>query len=321
LSEDSNCYKFGLVSTLRGYEKKGIRHRDITKTVLEKDLINLGSKATWEKYLSIAEHNLKMIKFTLNNLPARVVHSRITSDLIPLAILKSFDEKKMNYELVLEEKEILNLCQEIRAIIEKKKITVSVHSSQFFSLAAADEVIRRNSQSELICYAKILELISKEAVITIQLNSKRELVENLGEEKYLKWVVEAIRKLPSYVLARICLENEVRGFWNSSNLYKFYRYCQEKYQIVFPLAWDNAHEAANPSRISEDKENWEWFTNTWMSRRPLFYWPESCGQNKIGHCDYFHQKILPPSSIPVWVCEIKMKELALQELLSNSKIN
>jgi hypothetical protein len=31
---------------LRGYEKKGKRHRDITKTALEKDLINLGPKAT-----------------------------------------------------------------------------------------------------------------------------------------------------------------------------------------------------------------------------------------------------------------------------------
>jgi len=45
LSEDSNCYKFGLVSTLRGYEKR-VRHSNITRTALEEDLINLGSEAT-----------------------------------------------------------------------------------------------------------------------------------------------------------------------------------------------------------------------------------------------------------------------------------
>jgi len=44
--KDSNYYKFGLTSTLRGYEKKKIRYRDITNTALEKDLINLGSEKT-----------------------------------------------------------------------------------------------------------------------------------------------------------------------------------------------------------------------------------------------------------------------------------
>ncbi|CAG8610647.1 10935_t:CDS:2, partial [Cetraspora pellucida] len=162
LSEDSNCYKFGLISTLRTHEKKRIRHRDISKTVLERDL------------------------FTLNNLPPQVVHSRITSDLIPLSTLKSFDPEKMNYELVLKEKNFLHLCQEIKEILEKRKITVSMHSSQFFSLASDDKTIRENSQAELIYYANILSLIAKEAIITIQLNSKRELVEQLGEEKYLQ---------------------------------------------------------------------------------------------------------------------------------------
>ncbi|CAG8515167.1 9181_t:CDS:10 [Gigaspora margarita] len=205
LSEDSNCYKFGLVSTLRGYEKKGKRHRDITKTALEKDLINLG----------IVEHNLQIVKFTLNNLPFQVVHSRITSNLLPLAILRSFDQEKMNYELVLEEEKILSLCQEIKVLIAEKKITVSMHPSPFVSLAAAEEITRKNSQAELIYHAKILELISKKAVITIHLNSK------------------------------------------------------QKYGISLPLVWDNAHE-----------------------------WSESCGKSNTGHCDYYHHKTLPPSSIP-----------------------
>ncbi|CFW93240.1 Putative UV damage endonuclease UvdE [endosymbiont DhMRE of Dentiscutata heterogama] len=227
----------------------------------------------------------------------------------------------MNYELVLEEKNFLHLCQEIKELLEKRKITVSMHSSQFFSLASDDKMIRENSQTELIYYANILSLIAKEAIITIQLNSKRELVERLGEEKYLQWVAEAVQKLPANVLAKISLKNEARGFWNSANLYKFHRYYQEKYQIFLPLAWDNYHELANPSRISESRENWEWFNDTWKKQTPLFYWSESCGQNKIAHCDFFHHKTLPPTSIPVWVCETKMKELSLKELLESQKIN
>jgi len=43
LSEDSNCYKFGLIGTLRAYEKN-IRHSKISKNALEEDLINLGKK-------------------------------------------------------------------------------------------------------------------------------------------------------------------------------------------------------------------------------------------------------------------------------------
>jgi len=92
----------------------------------------------------------------------------------------------MNYELVLEEEKILGLCQELKKIIIEKKIAVSMHPSQFVSLAANDEIIRKNSQAELIYHAKILELISKEAVITVHLNSKSELVKSLGEEKYLQ---------------------------------------------------------------------------------------------------------------------------------------
>ena len=123
-----------------------------------------------------------MVKFTLNYLPAQVVHSRITSNLIPSATLKSFDQEKMNYELILKERKLLNLFQEIKEIIERKEITVSMHSSQFVSLGADDEEIRKNSQAELIYCAKILELISKEAVITTQLNSKQEVVKKLEEE-------------------------------------------------------------------------------------------------------------------------------------------
>ena len=320
MSEISNCYKFGLISTLRSHEKKGIRHHDITKTALEKDLINLGPKATWEKYLEIIEHNLKIVNFTLNNLPAQVVHSRITSNLIPLATLKSFDQAKMNYELVLEEEKILGLCQELKKIIIEKKIAVSMHPSQFVSLAANDEIIRKNSQAELIYHAKILELISKEAVITVHLNSKSELVKSLGEEKYLQWAAESVMNLPAYVLAKICLENESRGFWNSNNLYKFHLYCLEKYKISFPLVWDNAHETANLSQISSDKENWEWFITTWGNQTPLFHWSESCGKINAGHCDYYHHEKLPPSSIPIWECEIKTKELALEKLLKSAKI-
>ncbi|CAJ0865895.1 13950_t:CDS:2 [Entrophospora sp. SA101] len=166
LSESNNCYKFGLVSTLRGYEKKGKRHRDITKTILAKDSTNL-------------------VKFTLNNLPVSVVHSRITSKLLPLATLKSFDQEKMNYELVLKEAKVRSLCQEIKKFIAEKKITVSLHSSQFVSLAAAEEIIRTNSQAELIYHAKVLELISEKAIIITHLNSKREFVTSLGEEKYI----------------------------------------------------------------------------------------------------------------------------------------
>jgi len=308
---------------LRGYEKR-VRHSNITRTALEEDLINLGSEATWKKYLLIVEHNLQVVKFTLQRLPVQVVHSRIASHLIPVATLKSFDKEKTNYELVLEKEKILALCQEIRAIIKEKKITVSMHSSQFVSLGADDEEIKKNSQAELIYCARILELISEEAVITTQLNSKKEMVEKfekLGKEEYLRWTAKAVRQLPDYVLAKISLENEMRGFWNSVNLYKFHLYFKKEYGISFPLVWDNAHEAANPSRISENKENWEWFVGTWPNRTPLFYWSESCGKNKVGHCDYYHQKILPPSSTPIWVCEIKMKELALQELLKSSKIN
>ncbi|CAG8447769.1 11332_t:CDS:2 [Racocetra fulgida] len=139
-----------------------------------------------EKYLTIVEHNLKTAKFTLNNLPAQAVHSRITSGLLPLATLKSFVQEKMNYELVLREEKFLHFCQEIKEILEKKKITVSMHSSQFFSLASDDKTIRENSQAELIYYANILSLIAKEFIITIHLNSKWELVEQLGEEKYLQ---------------------------------------------------------------------------------------------------------------------------------------
>jgi UV DNA damage repair endonuclease len=295
-----------------------MRHRDITKTALEKDLINLGLKETWKKYLEVTEHNLKVVKFTLNNLPKQAVHSQITSHLVPLAVLRSFDREKMNYELVLEEGKILALFREIKNIIEEKEITVSMHSTQFVSLASDDEIIRKNSQAELIYYAKNLELISSKAVIIIHLNSKRELVEKLGEEGYFNWTAESVRKLPPYVLSMVCLKNEVRGFWNSSNLYKFYLYCREKYGISFPLVWDNAHEAANPSQISSDKENWEWFTDTWINRTPFFYWSESCGDNKIAHCDYYHQKDLPPNSTPVWICEIKMRELALRELLKEN---
>ena len=227
----------------------------------------------------------------------------------------------MNYELVLEEKEILNLCQEIKEIIEEKKITVSMHSSQYFSLASDNEEIRKNSQAELIYYAKVLELISTKAIITIHLNSKQELVASLKKEEYFERTAKSFRNLPPYVLSMICLGNEPRGFWNSAKLYKFYLYYLNKYGVSFPLVWDNAHEAANPSRVSNDKENWEWFISTWKNRTPLFCWSESCGTNKIAHCDYYHQKGLPPSSTPIWVCEIKMRELALKELLESLKIN
>jgi len=125
-----------------------------------------------------------VVKFTLNYLPTQVVHSRITSNLIPLATLKSFDQEKMNYELVLKKENILNLCQEIKEIVEKKKISVSMHSSQFFSLASDNEVIRTISQAELIYYAKFLELFSPNPSIIINLNSKQELVKSLGEEGY-----------------------------------------------------------------------------------------------------------------------------------------
>ena len=137
------------------------------------------------------ERNLEVVKFTLRRLPVQVVHSRIASHLIPVATLKSFDKGKTNYELVLEKEKVLALCQEIRAIIKERKITVSMHSSQFVSLGADDEEIRKNSQAELIYCAKILELISEEAVITTQLNSKQEVVKKLeeeggGKEKYLE---------------------------------------------------------------------------------------------------------------------------------------
>ena len=142
-----------------------------------------------------------------------MVHSRITSNLIPLATLRSFSQEKTNYELVLEEEKVLNFFQEIKEIIKERKITISMHSSQFVSLASDSEETRANSRAELIYYAKVLKLISSpKSVITVGLNSKQELVKSLKEEEYFHQVAESIKKLPPYVLSMICLENEVRGF-------------------------------------------------------------------------------------------------------------
>ena len=59
-------------------------------------------------------------------------------------------------------------------------------------------IIRKNSQEELIYHAKTLELLAKKSVMVIHLNSKRELVERLGEEKYQQWVTESVMKLPPW---------------------------------------------------------------------------------------------------------------------------
>lgn len=272
-------------------------------------------------------HNLevteKIVRFChhLSSNRGYVAHYRLSSSLFPLLTDQTLNlsmDSFSDIQIATPElkapasRAISKKIREVGDAIRYEGITVGLHPDQFNVLASKNKNVVNKTINELNYQCDFLDSMELPEDYTVPVNLHlNSNPKNESIESYADRLVDNFLNLSESVQRRLTLENEDKGFWNASNLYKLHQYIKQKYCINIPLCYDNLHDTCNPSDL---KNPIEIFAETWGTFTPIFHWSEGLQDKPRSHADYFTTS--PPEQYNViWECEVKAKDKAIRLLL------
>lgn len=199
----------------------------------------------------------------------------------------------------------------IKATIERTKVRISAHPSEYVSLTSESPTVIANSTRDLISHANLFDRIGLPNDYRSPLNIH---CRQDGDAKEISQrFLGNFNKLPSNVQSRLTLEvnDNVNGTWNLSNLFThFFK------TAGIPITYDSLHRQFCNSGNSDGQDFMLAFS-TWNTT-PLFHFSEGINGTRK-HADM-------PTSIPeaygtdvFFDVELKNKDHAILQILQNLK--
>lgn len=265
-------------------------------------------------------HNILVTKETIKHCEKiGIFHYRLSSALFPLITktdLNLLPESLPNYA------QIIDLMGETGVEVQRLGVRTSIHPDQFNVLGSDNPDVREKTIKELDFQGWILDSFGFPQSYECPMNIHPAFSGFENVEVFMNNFFSAFSRCSNSVKSRICIENEDSGFWTAANTYEyFYLYCRNKFGFSFPLTFDNAHDAANPSK----KENGETFSmNHWILKyiqtwgvTPVFHWSKIEPGTRNSHAAKIDE--LPPflGTDIVWEVEVKDKEKGFLHLINS----
>lgn len=282
-------------------------------------------------------HNVRVTRYILRHcIQSNIFHYRLSSSLFPLITDKQTDVTLDDlYDLPSIYSEL-----SLSGLLSKKfKISIGSHPDQFNVLASMNQDAVKRTINELNFQSSVLDMLKlpqdHTAPMNIHINytpKGDETIEQVAERFY-----KNLMQCDSGVFNRLTIENEDKGFFNVDNCIKFSEYLFNKYGFNVPVCYDNLHDFCNPSETQNVAWQAERCAYTWVAQgkatevnpfiAPVFHWSEGKPEKPRSHADYFALGNFPPriaiepNKEVKWECEVKLKDIAINKLIENSKMS
>lgn len=236
---------------------------------------------------------------------------RISSDLFPLI---TYDKAEVSLEDLPNYEEIENSILSIKNTIQKTKVRISCHPSEYNVLASNNLEAVEKTIKELNFYSKFMDRIgcpaSNESPMNLHVHNKQGKNNEIANR-----FLENFKKLDDNCQKRLVVENDDKtACWSVKQL------VEDFHPIVnVPITFDYLHHKCHPEGIDEESA-FNLCYNTWNTK-PLFHYSESKqgSKNPRAHADYATNKFKIYKDCDVDF-ELKMKDLAILKYCQNVKI-
>jgi UV DNA damage endonuclease len=280
------------------------------QTMTRSRFLVLDRKDAITQLSSRIKHNASLCaKIILHCHEVGIKHYRVSSNLFPLITDESLG---LRYADLPDFEEIQSILAQAGDIASKLGVSLSSHPDQFNVLPSHNPYTVRRTISELNHQSYVLDLLGCPQDYSAPMCLHLNLSLDTKKETIFDYVIRftnAFNLCDTGVRKRLVLENEDKGFWNCSNLYKYFK--------PFPLVFDNLHDAINPS----DFCHFKLFRNTWGNYRPIMHWSEGTPDNPRSHAEYASHipKIVTDYPDCVWEFELKSKDRGILQILREQK--
>jgi UV DNA damage endonuclease len=266
------------------------------------------SKDPYQLLIDKSIANLKCLFEILKwNKQNNIMFYRCSSSMFPhisnQQIIEIIGEEKFNIYNSLSP--FLSILKEIKLFASKMRLTM--HPCQFCQLASPRDEVVKNAIMDLSWHARFLDLVGdRQSTICIHGGG------TWGDKQSaLKRLKIQLKKLPHFILNKVCLENCEKS-WSAEELLPI---C---ISVGIPLIFDFHHYNCYKGVQKPIKEILPTILASWKDKRPKFHLSDQDPKKKLGaHHDYVHE--IPIELIKLKrgfdiMIEAKAKELAQQYL-------
>jgi len=230
---------------------------------------------------------------------------RLSSDLFPLITYDKADiylENLPNYDDIQDE------FDSISETISNNKVRVSLHPSEYNSLASTSTEVADKTITELNFYSSFMDRIGCPAdyrsPMNLHVHNK-----NGDHNAIISRFISNFNLLDPNCRSRLVIENDDKvNCWSVKELTEIFHPATN-----IPITFDYLHHACHPDGLTEE-EAIRACHATWGDYTPLFHYSESRpGNNPRAHADYAHKSINTYDLEFDLDFELKMKDNAIAE--------
>lgn len=246
----------------------------------------------------------KTIEYCANN----DLNYRLSSDLFPLI---TFDKANIYLEDLPNIDDIQNEFDSIANTISQNKTRVSIHPSEYNSLASVSKEVAEKTITELNFYSSFMDRIGCPAdyrsPINIHVHNKKG-----SHGDIIDRFMGNFRNLDDNCRARLVIENDDKAnCWSVKELTEIFHPATN-----IPITFDYLHHACHPDGLDEETAIRACYA-TWGDYRPLFHYSESRpGNNPRAHSDYAKKSFNTYDLEFDLDFELKMKDHAISEYIN-----
>ncbi|NDB85483.1 MAG: UV DNA damage repair endonuclease UvsE, partial [Alphaproteobacteria bacterium] len=227
------------------------------------------------------------------------------SDLFPLITYDKADiylENLPNYDDIQDE------FDSISETISNNKVRVSLHPSEYNSLASTSTEVADKTITELNFYSSFMDRIGCPADYRSPMNLH---VHNKNGDHHaiISRFISNFNLLDPNCRSRLVIENDDKvNCWSVKELTEIFHTATN-----IPITFDYLHHSCHPDGLTEE-EAIRACHATWGDYTPLFHYSESRpGNNPRAHADYAHKSINTYDLEFDLDFELKMKDNAIAE--------
>jgi len=246
----------------------------------------------------------KTIEYCANN----DLNYRLSSDLFPLI---TFDKANIYLEDLPNIDDIQNEFDSIANTISQNKTRVSIHPSEYNSLASVSKEVADKTITELNFYSSFMDRIGCPAdyrsPMNIHVHNKKGSYGDIIDR-----FMGNFRNLDDNCRARLVIENDDKlNCWSVKELTEIFHPATN-----IPITFDYLHHACHPDGLDEETAVRACYA-TWGDYRPLFHYSESRpGNNPRAHSDYAKKSFNTYDLDFDIDFELKMKDHAISEYVN-----
>jgi UV DNA damage endonuclease len=284
-----------------GYSFQTMTYKRFSSLSKDKALSILG-----ERILNNMITTNKTIEYCANN----NLNYRLSSDLFPLI---TYDKANIYLENLPNYDNIQDEFDSISKTISNNTVRVSLHPSEYNSLASTSVDVVDKTITELNFYSSFMDRIGCYTDYRCPINLHIHNTNGTHTE-IIDRFLKSYDRLDPNCRARLVIENDDKiNCWSVNELVNIFHPITK-----IPITFDYLHHKCHPDGITEEEAIRACY-ETWGGYRPLFHYSESRpGNNPRAHADYATNTFNTYGLDFDLDLELKMKDYAIEHMIGVS---